>query len=243
MEPESQPLPKAPPLDEPETKSPDELPGAFALFGLSWTAFKLNLWAFVSGALLPIVILLLPVLILLAKAVNSNGGSSGSGSAALNVLAFALGLVGIISLLVFYVPYMYFLKLQSAKGVKMSFRSTFQQSRHYFWRLIGLLICRSLIVIGGLILLIVPGFFMWRRYMLAPFYLVDQDLGIKDSLEKSAADSQPFSGAIWGMIGVYVIIGVVGYIPLIGYVIGPVAGIVYCCAQSTRYLQIKKAKA
>jgi hypothetical protein len=78
--------------------------------------------------------------------------------------------------------------------------------------------------------------------MLAPYYLVDEDIGIMAAMKKSAADSKPFSGAIWGMMGLYTAFFVLGIVPFIGGIVGSIFSIVYLCAGAVRYLQIKQAK-
>ena len=140
-----------------------------------------------------------------------------------------------------YFAYLYYLKYQSAKGVKMSFKETLDGCWPFFWRMLGLTLLRGLIIIVDFILLIVPGLFMWKRYMLAPYYLMDKNLGIRESLRRSAADSKPYANAIWGLIGVYVLIWLIGILPVIGYA-STIISILYCCAQALRYLQIKEAK-
>ena len=257
MQSEPQPisdLPKAPPVSESESvasgQTPSEMPGAFQLFGPSWQALKLNFWTFIQGVIIPCLVFVVPLAaaalsyFILSSRTDSN--TAPNVSPIINVVLLVVGFVGVIGMIatiIFLLPFMYTLKLLSAKGVKIGFRATLKNARPYIWRILGLYIIRGLIILAGFILFIVPGLFMWRRYMLAPFYLLDKNTKIMEAMKMSAADSKPFSGAIWGMIGVYVIIGLAGIIPLAGYILGPVMGIAYCCAQATRYLQVQKAKA
>lgn len=224
-----------------------QLPGAISLFGPSWEAFKLNCWTFVLGVVTPILLLTIPVLLTLlglySRAGDSNAPLSHHTVAAYNIFMIVVGVLGVLAILIFFYPFMFVLKLQSAKGVKQGFRKTLSQSRPFIWRVLGLYIVRGIIILVGLVLLIVPGLFMWRRYMLAPYYLIDKNLSIDEALKRSASETKPFSNAIWGMIGVYLVLIFLGIIPLIGGLIGSVASIVYCCAQGLRYLQIQKARA
>lgn len=70
----------------------------------------------------------------------------------------------------------------------------------FFLRLIGLNLLIALIIALGLICFIIPGLIFARRYYLAPYYLVDYDLGIRESMQRSAAQSKPVSMAIYGML-------------------------------------------
>jgi uncharacterized membrane protein len=227
------------------------LPSAFSLFRPSWNAFKINAWIFVLGVVVPLLLALLPV-ILFIGVIGLHSGSNNtpdlyantntSSVTLANIVSVIFGILALIAIAIFFFPFMYVLKLQSAKGVKMTFGSTLKQSRRFIGKMLGLYVVRSILIIVGFILLIVPGFFMWRRYMLAPYYLIDENLKIGEALKKSAQDSKPFSYAIWGIIGVYVLMWAIGVIPIIGGLVSGVMGIVYCCAQATRYLQIKKMK-
>ena len=225
----------------------DRLPGAFSLFSPSWEAFRLNFGAFFLGAIFPFILLILPLVLLTAQQgirqrTNTLYLNNSQSVAAFNVGVIIVGIIAIILLAVIFVPYMYLLKLQSAKGVKVKFWDNFKHSFHYLGRVFALSFLRSVFILAGFILLIVPGLFMWRRYMLAPYYLIDQDTGINDALKKSAADSKPFSYALWGMIGVYILMSLLGIIPLIGALASAVLSVIYCCAQAVRYTQIKDAK-
>ncbi len=250
-------LPKAPPVNTEKMHSSHHygpgLPGAFELFRPSTKALKLNLWTFIWGSILPVLILVLPVLIALTRMYsnvnnvlesNSSASSVDSTTAALNVVLVVFGLLSIL-LIFILVPFMYVLKLQSAKGVKVGLHKALKQCLPFVWRIIGLSIFRSVIIIVGLILLIVPGVLLWRRYFLAPYYLVDQNLSIFEAMKKSAAQTKPYSSALWGMLGVYILItigsAILGIIPFIGSIIGAIIGLLYTCAGAVRYLQIKSA--
>jgi uncharacterized membrane protein len=96
----------------------------------------------------------------------------------------------------------YLLQLRATAHAKINLLDLYKQSFRYLPRLIGLGLVVGLLVVGGLILLIVPGLIMFRRYLLAGYYLVDQDLSIGEAMRRSAASSKPAAGYIWGVIGV-----------------------------------------
>ncbi len=91
-------------------------------------------------------------------------------------------------------------------------------------RLLGLyVVCGALIVLGFL-LLIVPGFIALRMLILAPFYFIDKELSIIQAIKTSAKNSKPFSGAIWGVLGIQFAFSLaaagITSVPVIGIIIG-----------------------
>jgi len=79
-------------------------------------------------------------------------------------------------------------------------------------------------------LLIVPFFFAMRRYILAPYYMIDRGTGIRESLRQSAQDSKKFSGPLWGLVGVNLLSQII-----------PIADILYMCAPAIRYKEVTDA--
>ncbi|HET9174512.1 MAG TPA: YciC family protein, partial [Candidatus Saccharimonadales bacterium] len=105
----------------------------------------------------------------------------------------------------------------------------------YFLRLIGLYALIAILVVLGFLLLIVPGLIFIRRYFLAPYFLVDQDMSIHESMRESAAVSKDHAKSIWGIIGVYVIIALPTVIPLFGSILSAILQTFYSCAAALRY--------
>lgn len=113
-------------------------------------------------------------------------------------------------------------------------------------RLIAYNILYFLTVLGGLILLIVPGVIAMRRYYLAGFYLVDQNISVREAMKKAAEDTKPVSGFIWGIIGVQVVFSLIAAalstLLLIGIVLEAI--VVYVCLflPALRYQEIQPAR-
>jgi len=84
---------------------------------------------------------------------------------------------------------------------------------------------------------------MIRRYYLAPYAMIDRNCGIKEAMERSAAMSKPYSGSIWGIIGVMILISLVGIVPLIGWLASLILGMLYVVAPALRYQQLKRLAA
>jgi len=232
MEPETQ-APATP--QQPVEQSNQQLPGAFSLFKPSMAAVKLNLGSFILIFILPAALGFLSLGFMSPGKVTDNVVAS----ATLTTTAILLILSSIVLSLLLY-PALTYLQLESAKGNKVGAIDTVKNSYKYFWRLLGLAVLTVLVIILGFLLLIVPGFFMIRRYLLAPYYLVDGDLGVIEAMKRSANDSKEFSYAIWGIIGVMILIEVLGIIPILGAIAGAILQILYYCAPAIRYFQIKQ---
>jgi uncharacterized membrane protein len=248
MEPEqaaSQPITNPAPPSTASTPVPQpdkhKLPSAFSLFGSSLRAWKINIKTSVLLSLLIFIPIFGLVTIALAQAYyrsNTNGSS-----ASLNITSAALGIlcglliifIGIVSIGAFYK-----VQLDSARGQKIGLKEAFRLGRHYGIKIIGLSILMAIVIAVGFLLLIIPGLFMMRRYYLAPFYLVDKDMGIMEAMKASAADSKPFSAAIWGLIGVTFLMAILSTLPVIG-IIASLLPALYSFAPAVRYTQIQNA--
>jgi hypothetical protein len=134
----------------------------------------------------------------------------------------------------------YGLELQSAQGKKPKLEELWPFVKKYWLRLIGLLIAIGLLVLGGLILLIVPGLIAIRRYFLAPYVMMDKDVSISEALRQSAALTKPYSGSIWGILGVMLLISLPSAIPVFGWAITFVLTFLYSVAPALRYEELKK---
>lgn len=129
---------------------------------------------------------------------------------------------------------------EASQDKEITFGGLWASTKEIGWRLIGLYIVVALVVFVGLILLIVPGLIMIRRYFLAPYVMIDKRCGIREALDRSADISKPHSGYIWGIIGVTILISMIGIIPLIGSIVAFVMGMFYSVAPALRYQELKK---
>lgn len=69
---------------------------------------------------------------------------------------------------------------------------------HLIWKYLGVTIVVTLIVIGGLILLIIPGIYWGLKYLFATFLVLDKDISIRESLRESARMTE---GVKWKLLG------------------------------------------
>lgn len=131
-------------------------------------------------------------------------------------------------------------QLKASEDKHLDFNNLWQTVREIGWRMLGLYIVTGLIIVGGFILLIIPGLIFIRRYFLAPYVMLDKKVGIREALDRSAAMSKLNSGSIWGIIGVMFLISLINIIPIIGGLASFVFGSLYSAAPALRYQQLKK---
>jgi hypothetical protein len=218
-----------------ETTAP-QLPGAFELFKPSYDAVMVNIWTFLGLLGLP-----MSGFILAALLMNTGGGSNyHDASIGAEALGGMLSLVSAV-LLFIVAPAIPFVQLKSARGEVVALGEALRAGMKFFWRYWGLTIAVMFIIFGGFLLLIVPGFFMMKRYLLAQFYMYDKDTGIGEAMRQCATDSKVFASALWGIIGMMILISLPSIIQILG-IITFALEIVYFCAPPIRYLQIKQAK-
>lgn len=139
-------------------------------------------------------------------------------------------------------PVAYYLQLAAAKGELPSTRECYQRGLPYFWRLLGFGVLFALLLIGGLILLIVPALIILRRYFLAPFYMIERNLGILSAMDISSKQSKPAAGYIWGTIGVMVtfmmLASILSYVAIFGAILSSVVPLIYLFGPVLRYKEV-----
>lgn len=83
-----------------------------------------------------------------------------------------------------------------------------------FWRYLGGSIVYGLIVIGGIILLIVPGVIWAIKYQFALPLIVDKKMGIMEAITKSGQMTKGYKGWLFGLAIVLGLINLAGLLAL-----------------------------
>jgi len=141
----------------------------------------------------------------------------------------------------------YYVLLHATKDHPVNPWEAYRNSARRILPNIGLILLYGLLVAAGLLLLIVPGLIILRRYYLAPYYLNDQKLSIREAMRRSARDTKPVSGYIWGIIGVnfvFVVLGSMLNLALggIGVIATTLLSCLYIFAPALRYREITQLK-
>lgn len=205
-------------------KEAEQFPGAFSLLRPSANAVLFNIWTFAGLFIVGVVI---------------NVVTSGAEDQLDSPPMLFLYVISIVSAIAI-APASTVVALHSVKEKKIDLLDAIQEGLPFALRIFLMQILTVLIILGGLLLLIVPGVIAFQRLLLAQYYLIDQDLGIIDSLKASWADAKEFPGALWGLIGV-----ILAYLLLmVTIILIPVSIallIAYICAPAIRYYQIRAA--
>jgi hypothetical protein len=119
--------------------------------------------------------------------------------------------VRVVGAIIFFVLYLYFiLAYVTAAAViggdtvndkATDSKAMFSQVNSKLLPMLGLIILTGLAVIGGLILVIIPGLIFGTWFSLAPYVMISENLGVIDSMKRS---KQLVSGHIFEMWGMFV---------------------------------------
>jgi hypothetical protein len=134
-------------------------------------------------------------------------------------------------------------QLRVSDGRHTDFSHLWATVKELGWRVFGLYVVMAILIIIGFVLLIVPGLLLIRRFFFAPYIMLDEKTGIRESLDKSAELSRLNTGAVWGVIGVMFLIGLANIIPIIGGLAAFAFGSLYSVAPALRYQQFMKSAA
>ena len=99
-------------------------------------------------------------------------------------------------------PALYLLTTRISLGKPITIGAAYRGGLRAFWRFAGYSFVVACLTLGGLLLLIVPGLILMRRYLLGSYYLLDKDVSISEAMRASAELTKPAAGYIWGTIGV-----------------------------------------
>jgi uncharacterized membrane protein len=176
-----------------------------------WKTMKSNLAFFIVLLLILFMIGAIPTALnsLLQNATKGNEGVSGL--SALTVLITTI--LSIASQVVSFIMQIGVLKisLKFCDGEKPDFSELFKNYR-LFWRFLGASLLVGLIVVGGFILLIVPGIIWAIRYSFVNYLIVDKNCGIMESLHKSREITEGKKG---GLFVFFIILGLINILGLI----------------------------
>lgn len=174
---------------------------------------------------------------LLILAVGSLVGGFGDHKEGLNFSM--LGFVGTIFLIIIRIGYTkIFLRIYDGESPKFS--EIFQEYRT-FWRYLGVSILVPLTVLGGLILIIIPGIIWAVRFSFSFFVVIDSKTGPVVAMKESYAITK---GKFWKLLGFWIVIGLFNLLGLICLGIGLLVTIpVSTFASIYVYRELSKAKA
>lgn len=168
--------------------APAEWPGAFGIFKKSRDVIRYNLGTIVLLTLLTFAASILVNMVLEVFFGKQFADTFGQ------LIPYALSAYLTVALTYAY--------LSSARSKKLDVEAALKVVPSLYWRMFFLELLIMLAVIGGLILLIVPGIIIGLRLSLAHYYLVDKNMSVMEAYKASWHATKGHLGKIWGMIGV-----------------------------------------
>ncbi len=153
-----------------------------------------------------------------------------------------LGLVNLLAtvfLLIVRIGYTkIFLRIYDSENPK--FVDIFQEYKT-FWRYLGVCILTMLAVLGGLILIIIPGLIWAVRFSFASIIVVDTKMGVVASMKESYAITK---GKFWKLLLFWITIGLFNLLGLIFFGVGLLVTVpVSTLASIYVYRELSKARA
>jgi hypothetical protein len=114
-----------------------------------------------------------------------------------------------------------------------------------FWRYVGGNILFLLIILGGLLLLVIPGIIWSVKYQFASFLIVDRNLGIKEAFKESAGITEDVK---WQVFLFFLLVLAINLLGLMAFAIGlfttlPATMIAYTLVYRKLLERKKKAEA
>jgi len=230
-----------PTKDTPRHAHPAEFENPWRMLRPGLTALHTNMGTIVWLALAP-PLATVPLFGLLIVSLNLLEGPAAQGSpwatlvfSLISVVVYAaLFVLGIFASLGLVLA-----TLAGSKGEPFGFGDTFRKGRKYFWRFTGLLLSLLIVVGAGLVLFIVPGVLLLRRYFMAPFYLVDQNLGVFEAMNRSAKETSE-TGGVWSLLIAFVVLAAPSLIPGVGWILSLALLVLYSCVPAVRYREIRQ---
>jgi uncharacterized membrane protein len=112
-----------------------------------------------------------------------------------------------------------FLRLHD--GEKPNFTDIFKEYES-FWRYLGVSILTGIAVVGGFLLLVIPGIIWAVRFAFAPIIVVDTKSGPILSMKESYNLTK---GKFWSLLGFWVVIGLLNLLGFLIFIVGLLATI------------------
>lgn len=125
--------------------------------------------------------------------------------------------------------------LSGVRGTRVELGEALKTAKPLWWRMFLLQLLVGLTVLGGMILLIVPGVIFALKLSLASYYLVDKNCGVMEAYKASWEATKGNLGKIWGLIGVNIL-----FILLCVVLVGIYFSIMYGASFALLYEYVKK---
>ena len=137
----------------------------------------------------------------------------------------------------------YYYVLRVLGGNPAGIMESYRYGLRYTWSLLLVGLTIGLTVLAGLALFIVPGLIFLRRYFLAGYFAIDENLGVREAMVRSSQASRPARRAVWSMLFCLALVAGLMYaaanlIPVYGAAVASLLSIIYVFLPALRYQEI-----
>jgi hypothetical protein len=182
------------------------------VLGYGWQVMKTNLWFFVGVGLIWLIITYIPTAIDLILRLSR---PSPAIYLCLHIVITILGWLISIILAIGIIK----IALTFCDEYKPPIGMLFD-AMDCFWRYLGAAILYGLIILGGTILLIIPGIIWAIKYSLCFYFVIDKGLGPIEALK---ASNRTTMGAKWQLFGFGILCGLINLLGLLCLFVGILA--------------------
>lgn len=208
----------------------------FQLLRPSWEGFKPN-----AGPYIGLIAIMLGFGVIAALVVVGLGFASRD---IVTTVIAALAAVAALILLsaVFLGPATVRLQLAMARGQKLGFKDAFKGESGVGWRLLGVGVLTFLALIGGAILLIIPGLIFATWFSFAGYVVVAENLGVLAAMRRS---KELVKNRFWDAFGtnsLYQSPGIFYLLPGVGWILVIAASFIIAPLPAIRYNQLVELK-
>lgn len=138
-----------------------------------------------------------------------------------------------------------YLQVKAASGKTVSVAECYRRGLRFWLRIVAFEILFGIMILIGLILVIVPGLIVLRRYYYTPFYIINKDMSIGAAMRASASDTLPVSGWVWGTFGVTFAFAILALlltsIRYIGPLLAALVSLIYFFGTALRWREVSRA--
>lgn len=174
-----------------------------------WNTFKSRPWIFVQAGIL---LFLLNFAMNLLQTVLEYGGKQGG-----DVAALALGLLSLVigvgvSFLISMGETAFFLRAHNEAG-HLSLKDLWHPRP--FWKFVGASLLAGLMILGGLILLIVPGIIVGLMVSFVGYIVIEEKLGPIDAIKRSMALTKGSRFKLFQLALATILLNILGFFALL----------------------------
>ncbi|HEX7963365.1 MAG TPA: hypothetical protein VF466_02125 [Candidatus Saccharimonadales bacterium] len=202
------------------TSSTSEWPGAFGIFKVSRDRVRKNL-----EPLIWLAVLAFAADFVLGLLFRGSARSLGQLISSLVGVYFAV------------VTTRAYLLTASEKSFKLE--AVLQFPPALYWRMLLLNIMIILTVVGGIILLIVPGIIFALRLSMSPYFLIDKNMAPMDAYKASWNATKGHMGKLWGLLGVALLM-LLPVLTIVGILATIYLFFMYAASGALLYLYLRK---